>query len=278
MSLTSLLLPTLVLLTFGSFFVAAADPAPPARAKIDLTKIDRTIAREPVYQAKPKYCLLVFGSEAKTKVWLVLDGNSLYVDRNGTGDLTGPGAKVSMDKEESIEDQALIFKVGEVRDGPRVHKNLVIGVMKLERLADAQPQVKALLAKNPNALGYLASVEMEVPARTRKGVGGRVKQLAFFMDLNGFIQFTDKLREAPIIHFGGPLQITLFGEQQLTLGKETDLVLAVGTPGVGPGTTAYVEYEGVIPDGLYPTGDIVYPPKNPGAAPVREKYELKQRC
>ena len=34
----------------------------------DLTKIDRTIAKEPAYKSKPKYCLLVFGPEAKTRV------------------------------------------------------------------------------------------------------------------------------------------------------------------------------------------------------------------
>src|SRR5262245_65651509 len=47
----------------------------------DLTKIDRTIAKEPAYKSKPKYCLLVFGPEAKMRVWLVLDGDVLYVDR-----------------------------------------------------------------------------------------------------------------------------------------------------------------------------------------------------
>jgi hypothetical protein len=53
----------------------------------DLTKIDRTIAREPAFQSKPAYCLLAFGPAAKTRVWLVLDGDVLYVDRNGNGDL-----------------------------------------------------------------------------------------------------------------------------------------------------------------------------------------------
>ena len=28
---------------------------------VDLTKIDRTIAKEPAYKNKPRYCLLVFG-------------------------------------------------------------------------------------------------------------------------------------------------------------------------------------------------------------------------
>jgi WD40 repeat protein len=63
--------------------------APPAQAQ-DLAKIERKIAKEPAYQTKtPKYCLLVFGLDAKTRVWLVQDGDTLYVDRNGSGDLTG---------------------------------------------------------------------------------------------------------------------------------------------------------------------------------------------
>jgi hypothetical protein len=62
---------------------------------VDLSKIDRTIAKEPVYQTKtPKYCLLVFGPEAKTRMWLVLDGKVMYVDRNGNGDLTGADEQV----------------------------------------------------------------------------------------------------------------------------------------------------------------------------------------
>src|SRR5262249_33364712 len=52
----------------------------------DLTKVDRSIAKEPTYQTTtPRYCLLVFGPEAKSRVWLVQDGDVLYVDRNGNG-------------------------------------------------------------------------------------------------------------------------------------------------------------------------------------------------
>ncbi len=54
------LLPVLAWLALGSL------PAPAG----DLGKIDRTIAKEPAYQTKPKYCLLVFGPEAKIRVWL----------------------------------------------------------------------------------------------------------------------------------------------------------------------------------------------------------------
>src|SRR5579884_1450394 len=55
--------------------------------QVDLRKIDRTIRKEPAYQTKsPKYCLLVFGPEARSKAWLVLDGDTLYVDRHCNGD------------------------------------------------------------------------------------------------------------------------------------------------------------------------------------------------
>ena len=62
----------------------------------DLASVDRTIKKEPAYQSKsPRYALLVFGSEARDRVWLVHDGETLYVDRNGDGDLTGAGEKVA---------------------------------------------------------------------------------------------------------------------------------------------------------------------------------------
>src|SRR5262245_19523703 len=76
--------PFLVLAVLGSAASAA-----------DLAKIDRTIAKEPAYKGKPKYCLLVFGPEAKMRAWLVLDGDLVYIDRNGNGDLTEPGEQVA---------------------------------------------------------------------------------------------------------------------------------------------------------------------------------------
>jgi hypothetical protein len=81
-------IPVLSALVLASAACASV-PAP------DLTKIERTIIKEPAYKAKPRYCLLVFGTEAKFRVWLVIDGDVLYVDRNGNGDLTEPGEAVA---------------------------------------------------------------------------------------------------------------------------------------------------------------------------------------
>src|SRR5947209_17795496 len=68
----------------------------------DLTQIDRTIPKEPAYQNKPKYCLLVFGPEAKTRVWLVLDGEVLYLTGHGSGDLKQKGERGDSFKQSNI--------------------------------------------------------------------------------------------------------------------------------------------------------------------------------
>jgi len=81
-------------------------------------KVDRRIAKEPAYRTKtPKYCLLVFGPEARTRVWLVLDGDTLYADLNGNGDLTEEGERFAASP-------AGYFKVESVteKDGKTKHK------------------------------------------------------------------------------------------------------------------------------------------------------------
>ena len=63
----------------------------------DLSKVDRRIKKEPAYTAEqPLYALYVFGPQADTRVWAVLDKSRpdaphydvLYFDRNADGDLT----------------------------------------------------------------------------------------------------------------------------------------------------------------------------------------------
>src|SRR5262249_55442770 len=84
----------------------------------DLDKVERTIAKEPAYQGKPKYCLLVFGPEARGRCWLVQDGDTLYVDRNCNGDLTEAGKRVGNARG--------FCQVGDIRepDGKTKHTHL----------------------------------------------------------------------------------------------------------------------------------------------------------
>jgi hypothetical protein len=248
-----------------------------AAAGVDLSQCRRSPDKEPAYRSKPRYCLLVFGPEAKTRVWLVQDGDTLYVDRKGDGDLTAAGDKVVAEKE-NADEVTHHFKVGDIRDGGRLHKDLHLYVVKLDRLADQDDDLKALLRKDPKARGYLLNIEVDMPGRKGTGVSGRVPHRGWYADVNGVLQFAERPAEAPILHFGGPWQVALFGRQELRAGRETDVVLGVGSPGIGPGSTTWIDYEGVIPTDKYPTLDIIYPAKRTVDAPLQEHYELKQRC
>src|SRR5690242_18331473 len=110
-----------VTLLLAAAWLAAgpADAGPP--------KIDRTILKEPAYRTKaPRYGLLLFGPEGRDRVWLVLDGDTLYVDRNGNGDLTEPGEKVAAEKRPGSDpaEDGHSFNVGNLTVGGRTHKGL----------------------------------------------------------------------------------------------------------------------------------------------------------
>jgi len=231
---------------------------------VDLTKIDRTIANEPAYKNKPKYCLLVFGPEAKTKVWLVLDGDVLYVDRNGNGDLTEPGERVEAKSEGSDESKYHSYLAETIQDGKLTHRNLRITSLPSNW-------------NKPDLMSLDFWVDLEMPGRKGSRVGGRVAHTAGG-DSSGYLKFADKPDEAPIIHFGGPLQMTVVDDKQkLRIGRNDELRLGIGTPGLGIGSFAFIGEGEVIPERIYPHVKITFPSKN-GQPPIKEHYELKERC
>jgi len=252
--------------------------APLAQAA-DLTKIDRSIGKQPSYKSKSvKYCLLVFGPEAKTRVWLAHDHDTLYVDRNGNGDLTEPEERLSANKENSDPEQRqFYFDAGDIRDGKLLHKNLHVSVRNLDHLANADASLKKFLAANPQGRGYTLHLEVEMPPWKGSAPGGRVQQGVMPVDDRGVLQFADRPEDAPIIHFGGPWHVTLSGSHQFTPGREEEVILFVGTRGVGPGTTACIAYEGLIPEKAYPTLEITFAARG-GEAPLKKSYQLKERC
>jgi len=257
-----------------AWVLCAAFAAAEGRAA-DLTAIDRKLAVEPAYTSQPKYCLLVFGPGANTRVWLVQDGGLLYVDRNGNGDLTEPGEQVTASPKQSDADERVyLFEAGGIEDGALEHKNLLVRVSKLDSTDDA---AKEYLADYPDARGYWIRLDVELPGRKGAGVGGRVEQLVSHSDAQGYLRWADRPEDAPIIHFGGPWQVVLSGHHRFTVDRETDIYLTLGTAGLGPGTTSCVAYEGVVPPDVTPTVEIVYA-ANPGEAPFKELYELKRRC
>ncbi|HEV3142290.1 MAG TPA: hypothetical protein VGZ47_00230 [Gemmataceae bacterium] len=245
----------------------------------DLAQIERKLVKEPVYQSKPKYCLLVFGPEAKTRVWLVMDGDTLYVDRNGNGDLTEAGKKVAARDLKFPRDKIVCFDPGCVQDGELQHK-----IVMVERYVRKQPGGDAPQpATNSTATvvrGYSFNValEVQIPGRQGPRPDGRILQYAANSDAEGFLEFSDTPRDAPVLHFGGPWQIMPSQQTNLIVGQEVELQLGVGTLGIGPGSTVWTGHQDFIPEMAYPKLEVIYAAASAGQQPIREQYELKKRC
>jgi hypothetical protein len=94
---------------------------------------------EPVYRGKaPKYALLAFDPSAGERVWLVHDGDTLYVDRNADGNLTGTDKRVRAEKkpDSKPEQNGYEFQAGDLTLGGRTHKGLSVWLFPLKRYAE----------------------------------------------------------------------------------------------------------------------------------------------
>src|SRR5262249_43767306 len=104
----------------------------------------------------------------------------MYVDRNGNGDLTEPGEKVTADKGDGIDEGEHTFKLGDFPDGTRLHRALSVGVSKFDVfLAKQFGFAKVLPAMESKARAYCVSIGMEMPGWMGAGVGWRVGQHTF---------------------------------------------------------------------------------------------------
>jgi hypothetical protein len=252
----------------------------------DPPMIDRTIGKEPKYQTKsPKYGLLVFGPDGADRVWLVQDGDTLYVDRNGNGDLTDAGDKVPAKKPREgvkLDEGEYTFAIGDLTVGGKTHKGFTLMCMPLANLSHVfkdYPAAEAQHQADPKAAIVRLDGEVEVPGLKGGGVGGRVAFYTALIDMGGGCRLADKPADAPVFRMGGPLEITFdVAPPTLRVGRSSEFALVVGTPGVGPGTFTAVGYMDTIPESAKPTVEIEFRPAKAGDPPAKEKYEIKERC
>jgi hypothetical protein len=236
-----------------------------------LDDIKRPPLKEPVYESKaPQYCLLVFGPEAKTRVWMVLDGDVLYLDRNGNGDLTDPGERIAAREVyrnseerpdvEVIRDFELVGWHEKAKPiltcGPRVQWFHVLELLPREDWED-QDWVKACQEK---------PISVSITTPTGRGQWASLR-------------FAPSAREAPVLHFDGPRRFALsekFGKLHFRPGELADVAVELHTRwGQCPAVKTDV-YE--VPEGIHPVAEIEFPPSQPGEAPIRVRVKLTERC
>jgi hypothetical protein len=193
---------------------APADPLVPEY----LTKIDRTIKKEPKYDKEPKYVLAAFGPEARFKVWIVIDGDVAYIDRNGNGDLTEQDERFDVkDREKNAVRQA--------------NANLAFRLPDTDR-TDLIP-------------GWYHSDQGRTGGWVGISSGEYVRQIVRSSELN----YAPTPAQAAVIHFGSKI-ITIRPSLQTAVERqwrtatpdangETAVIFEVGTPGVGSGNKEF---------------------------------------
>jgi hypothetical protein len=229
----------------------------------DLRKIDRTIRKEPEYKGKPQYALLVFGPEAKTRVWVVQDGETLYVDRNGDGDLTGKDERFTLG-----------FPIGKTGHG---------------YLQDCKIKVRNMDTKTRYVFRAIKSYAH--PTYDKADAG---RHLVVYVDIEGRVAYRQycsaELAERPdkaaISHFHGPLMIEprMTGWKlprewsRLPIGDSpSDISAVVGTMDAEHDCWVVVCSDD-LPKDLHPVMEVEYPAKKAGDAPIKQCYEFKERC
>lgn len=227
--------------------------APPAQA-VDYDAIDRTLEREPDYQSDNlRYALLLFGPDAEVRVWIVVDEETVYLDRNADGDLTADDERFSeLDACKNIEISGPDDKTGYVITS--------IG----EYHSDKPPGLHLMV--NVEVRG-----DVEFEQYCDAGLG-------------------DSPQQAPIAHFDGPFAV---GPRTINWKYPSDLALTTGDDPADLAAmtgTISAEYgcwvvvwshdgpESAFPDGVVPKVKVEFPPKTPDGPRVTKKYTLDEFC
>jgi thiol-disulfide isomerase/thioredoxin len=242
---------------------------------VDLKKLDRTILKEPKYTSEPRYALLVFGPEAKTKVWLVLDGETLYVDRNGNGDLTENGERVPLAGVEKIP------------PGQRVkafHRFDLGKLHGIELLLEVWVPEPGFTTKDPVYKKFLDE-------RTKYGLwtATLTRGAADGSSIGSPLVLARRPQDAQICHLGGPLTFHLLEDQSLA-GRQplkrgaggAVLHVSLGTPGLPARGNRQPTYApvgiGEVPAGVHPVAELEFANKVKDGPPLRLHVPLDERC
>jgi len=231
----------------------------PTAFAVDLSKVERKIAREPEYKTQPLYCLLAFGPEAKTRVWLVEDGKRLFVDRNANGDLTDDGEPTLSTDERELQTTDLEtkqpttlndwdYEAGDIKTDTD-EKHTKLHVMRWQ------------FGSQPVNHGVLLNV------------GGKVPTYSGWSKV-----FADKPDDAPIMHFGGEYNVKPLRNKELGLDKPPSrFSIGFFSPGVGDGSSTRISID-ALPKEVVPLCEIEWPAKDPAVGTIKTVLPLDHRC
>lgn len=244
----------------------------------DLTTIDRRIAKEPQYETKPYYVLIVIGPQAEKRAWLVVDGSVLYIDRNGNGDLTEANERVELDVEATKKinvggsgeyKRMNVFDIGQVAG---LQLRLNFWVLNDDFVPkDDESELLRKYRKERQKNGWANATLWRVTGDGRQAQNPVV--------------FCRRPNDAQISHLAGPLTFQLkWGERQSLerAAKKNVFDVHIGSRGVPTRNSCYPVFSPLttneVPAELHPVAHFEFPNKVSDKPPIRVEVNLDQRC
>lgn len=242
------------------------------------------LVKEPKYNGTPGYAVLKFGQKTPHFVWLVHDGETLYLDTNGNGDLTEVGEKFTGKMLGTGAEPTIHFEIDKLAIGKKLHRGFNLWVtpqkaFEKSPLVEGQAEALARIKARPEALSLRISVEVQAENLQGNGHENRVLQYVLNGDDMGLNTLTEEVSKAPVFHFDGPLKF-LFqtaGAEDWTGGQEADAYVALMTAGTSPGTSVQFGFD-TLPTSLQPKLTIEYVPTDKTKPVTKDEVKLPERC
>ena len=220
----------------------------------ELAKIEREIIEEPKYDTnEPLYALLVIGPQRNLQVWMVMDGFTLYADKNRDGKIDANSEKFEVARDNT---SPTAFEKFTVSDGTVEYK-VEVGLWDWDfgkaEYADASQSISV---DSPDGMRFIA-----------------------WGDHHCALKFQPSIKNAPVVYIGGPLQMGFEVRTPFDRAKDEtyEISAAVGTFGVGEGSFSNLIYS-CIPESLEPRVTVSIPSKTEGEPPTVIETTLDHRC
>jgi hypothetical protein len=254
-------------------------PAPPVQVARGTEGWDLTPPRkEPLYQKEPRYALLVLGPQREQRVWMVLDGTTLYVDRNGNGDLTEPDKRLVPTK---VKDGSNRF--GE--PGTYTHFDIYDFTVRAGALGKSKLRLDHWVRAEKFVPKTEFDKKLDAQWRKLRHENGTLWRQDGLGKGQTAVVFMPRPADAQVCALDGPLTfVGKMAEQQVLQRGEAGCDVAfhiavMGRPHHGAEQQFFNPLATKeVPDGAHLEVEIDYPAKQDHLPSVHRKYLLKQRC
>lgn len=208
--------------------IASDETAPP---EVDLSRVERRIAKEPDYVVEPLYGLFILDEAGAFRCWAVFDKTTpgakhydvLHFDRDGDGDLTEPGERI-------------VGKWNEAGAAAGLGMALVVGDVAVPGTSIVHTGLRISTSPKSDWKGFWFQMKW----------AGKTEMSGGYVPVGqDHTEYSPSIEDAPILWPcpRRPLTFALWEEDpvRLQIGGSNHLNVIAGVPGAGSGALAVVD-------------------------------------